>query len=232
MSDTPETQAKQFLILSSLQSGTEMVVRAEHCAQMEKERDAARAELAAANARIAEQAREIADLKTVMVAAAEEIAKHWQAHCDAEGYGPSNLLRRLEEGLTGGGYYGYTSGAFSDLRCALDRSLVRAVAAEAALEKVRQEKDGAYLERNKVVAALAKCFPAGRARTAIEGWSADWHGCVYIDLPTGQVSWHYHDSQAALFDFLPKYAGKWDGHTTEQKYERVAALQSALRKER
>jgi len=85
-------------------------------------------------------------------------------------------------------------------------------------------KDAAYLERNKVVAALAKCFPSGTARTAIEGWSEDWHGCVYIDLPTGQVSWHFHDSQEYLFDGLPPYDKPWDGHDTEEKYRRVAAL--------
>jgi hypothetical protein len=92
------------------------------------------------------------------------------------------------------------------------------------LAAMTERKDGAYLERNRVVAALAKCFPSGIARTAIEGWSEDWHGCVYIDLPTGQVSWHYHDSQAYLFECLPPYAKPWDGHDTEEKYRRVAAL--------
>ena len=92
------------------------------------------------------------------------------------------------------------------------------------LEAMRQQKDGAYFERNQVVAALAKCFPSGVAKTAIEGWSEDWHGCVYIDLPTGQVSWHFHDSQAYLFKDLPPYAGAWDGHDTAEKYRRVNAL--------
>jgi len=96
-------------------------------------------------------------------------------------------------------------------------------------EQMRAEfearKDAAYLERNQVVAALAKCFPSGIAKTAIEGWSEDWNSCVYIDLPTGQTSWHYHDSQAYLFADLPAYKGKWDGHTTEEKYARIARLQ-------
>ena len=90
---------------------------------------------------------------------------------------------------------------------------------------MRQRKDGAYLERNRVVAALASCFPSGIARTAIEGWDEEWHGCVYIDLPVGQVSWHYHDSHAHLFAHLPPYTKPWDGHTTEEKYKRVALLQ-------
>ena len=91
---------------------------------------------------------------------------------------------------------------------------------------LRERKDGAYLERNQVVAALSKCFPSGIAKTAIEGWSEDWHGCVYIDLPTGQVSWHFHDSQAHLFAHLPPYAGVWDGHDTSEKYRRLACLQT------
>lgn len=100
--------------------------------------------------------------------------------------------------------------------------LIDALAAE--VRALRARKDGAYLERNQVVAALAKCFPSGTARTAIEGWSEDWHGCVYIDLPTGQVSWHFNDSHAHLFADLPPYAGSWDGHDTPEKYRRLAAM--------
>jgi hypothetical protein len=92
------------------------------------------------------------------------------------------------------------------------------------LEEMRARKDAAYEERNKVVAALARLFPSGIAKTAIEGWSDDWHGCVYIDLPTGQVSWHFHDSQAHLFAGLPPYTGNWDGHDTPEKYRRLALL--------
>lgn len=95
---------------------------------------------------------------------------------------------------------------------------------EIALADAEARKDAAYLERNKVVAALSKCFPAGVARTAIEGWSEDWHNCVYIDLPTGQVSWHFHDSQAELFSHLPPYTKPWDRHDTDEKYRRLAAL--------
>jgi hypothetical protein len=90
--------------------------------------------------------------------------------------------------------------------------------------EMEREKDATYLERNQVVAALANVFPSGIARTDIPGWLPEWHGCVYIDLPTGQASWHYHDSHAHLFAHLPPYAGKWDGHTTEEKYARLAAL--------
>jgi hypothetical protein len=59
-----------------------------------------------------------ANLRTVMVAAAEEIHAHWDAHCDAEGYGPASLMRRLEEGIPA--EYGYTAGTFASLQARLD----------------------------------------------------------------------------------------------------------------
>lgn len=85
-------------------------------------------------------------------------------------------------------------------------------ALQAQLAAAQGKEDSAYLERNRLVALLSKVFPSGKKKTAIEGWSEDWHGCVYIDLPTGQASWHYHDSQAWLFEHLPEYQGAWDGH--------------------
>lgn len=95
-------------------------------------------------------------------------------------------------------------------------------------KELEQRKDGAYEERNRVVAALARLAVAAGIRvvvtnTAIEGWSEDWHGCVYIDLPCGQSSWHFHDSQAYLFADLPTGEMHYDGHTTAQKYERMHA---------
>lgn len=71
--------------------------------------------------------RENAALKTVMVAAAEEIHAHRQAHCDADGYGPQNLMRRLEEGIPS--EYGYTAGAFAELK--RERDEAQQVCAEA-----------------------------------------------------------------------------------------------------
>lgn len=110
---------------------------------------------------------------------------------------------------------------------------LRALAAQVvpldtAIQQLQEQKDGAYLERNRCVAALARMAialgqRAGRAKTAIDGWDPAWHGCIYIDLPTGQVSWHYHESQSGLFTGLPEYAGRWDGHDTPTKYVRLAA---------
>lgn len=86
------------------------------------------------------------------------------------------------------------------------------------IERLRSAKDAAYLERNRLVALMATLYRSGLKPTAIEGWSPDWHNCVYIDFPWGQASWHYHDSHAYLFEGLTPYEGSWDGHSTEQKY--------------
>ena len=88
--------------------------------------------------------------------------------------------------------------------------------------------NAAYSERNKLVAYLARQFPSGTYRTAIEGWDPEWHGCVYIDTPAGQLSWHYHDNDAHLFADLPTYEKPYDGHTTEEKYERLALLMTGV----
>lgn len=86
------------------------------------------------------------------------------------------------------------------------------------------ESDRAYSERNRLVAYLARCFPSGLRKTDIPGWDPCWHNCVFIDTPLGQMSWHFHDDDAHLFEGMLPYEKPWDGHTTEQKYERLQAL--------
>jgi hypothetical protein len=86
------------------------------------------------------------------------------------------------------------------------------------------EVDTAYRERNALVAALARHYPSGIRKTDIPGWDPCWHNCVFIDTQEGQMSWHYHDSDARLFAGLPPYEKPWDGHTTPEKYERLNRL--------
>jgi hypothetical protein len=70
------------------------------------------------------------NLRSVMVAAAEEISEHWEAHCDADGYGPVNLMARLENGIPS--EYAYKAGDFRRLRGERDqlRSQVKSMAAD------------------------------------------------------------------------------------------------------
>jgi len=105
------------------------------------------------------------------------------------------------------------------------------VAAILSLKVVEAEKarDAAYRERNACVAVMARMaigfgWKVGIRETAIEGWDEAWHNCVWIDFPTGQASWHYHDDDAELFHGLGDYDNPWDGHTTPEKYERLDAF--------
>ena len=87
----------------------------------------------------------------------------------------------------------------------------------------RMNTNNAYKERNQLVGLLSTLFPSGKAKTAIEGWDEAWHGCVYIDFPWGQASWHYHTDDEWMFSHLPPYTKEWDGHTTEAKYAAIAS---------
>lgn len=98
------------------------------------------------------------------------------------------------------------------------------------LEKLRAEKNGAYAERNQLVAlavrmALALGWKAGVREHPTEDtlWEADWRTVVFVELPTGQASWHFHDSEKHLLGGMPRYVGHWDGHSTPEKYKRVNA---------
>jgi len=66
------------------------------------------------------QKKVIEEYHSVMIAAAEEIQEQWQHHCDAEGYGPANLMHRLENCIPA--QYGYTFGAFTKLQSQLEEA--------------------------------------------------------------------------------------------------------------
>lgn len=94
----------------------------------------------------------------------------------------------------------------------------------------RSERDAAYVERNRCVAALARLIVAGGGRAWLAdhqddpSWDPEWKTIVFIDGPTGQMSWHLHDSDVPLFAGFDRGQNAWDGHSTPEKYERVARL--------
>lgn len=94
------------------------------------------------------------------------------------------------------------------------------------VKAVIQQKDAAYKERNALVALLSKVFPAWLERHPEDDkdWEDDWRWIVFIELPTGQCSWHIHDSEYPAFaEYLNEKKGpSWDAHTTEEKYKRIA----------
>lgn len=82
------------------------------------------------------------------------------------------------------------------------------------------------LDRNYVVALLTTFFPAVQRKTDIPGWREEWHGCVYLTTPVGQISWHYHDDHAFLFAHVAQAPEgfEWDGHDTDEKHKRILDL--------
>lgn len=96
------------------------------------------------------------------------------------------------------------------------------------IQKLTEQKDSAYRERNQLVALLARMaqklgYSAWRARHREDdsSWEADWRNILFVELPTGQASWHFHDSEAHLLKEFPKGENSWDGHGMAEKYERV-----------
>lgn len=85
-----------------------------------------------------------------------------------------------------------------------------------------------YAERNAIVSlatkmAIALGYESG-FRTD-EQAEDEWKTVIYINLPTGQVSWHIHERELLWFRHLPQFSQSWDGHSTAQKYDRVLAAE-------
>jgi hypothetical protein len=109
-------------------------------------------------------------------------------------------------------------------------------ALQAQRAELEAAKNQGYYERNQLVLALSKLFPAWLERHPITetDWDDDWRWIVFMEVPvtgpdgaprTEQLSWHIHDAERPLFDHLAvRDADSWDGHTTAEKYARLARL--------
>ena len=100
--------------------------------------------------------------------------------------------------------------------------------ANAEIVWLRDAKDTAYSERNKLIVALSCIWPAHLARhpDSDKEWEDDWRNIVCIHGPCGQMTWHIHDSEAHMFGHLncapdPFADCKWDGRDTQLKYCRL-----------
>lgn len=83
-----------------------------------------------------------------------------------------------------------------------------------------------YRERAHLVAHLAGLYPSVIAFSDPE--EPEWP-VVYVDTPAGQCSWHLSLADLDLFGHVEQVPAddpraQWDGHTTEEKYQRLAAL--------
>lgn len=89
------------------------------------------------------------------------------------------------------------------------------------INRLTEERDGAYRERAHLVALLATLHPAVIAPAsdvADPGWQI-----VYLTIGGRQASWHIAPRDAELFEgieHVPTHdpRARWDGHTTDDKY--------------
>jgi hypothetical protein len=84
-----------------------------------------------------------------------------------------------------------------------------------------------YVDRNLLVQAFAQAME----RAGYQVWwgedeaEPDWP-VLYIETDQGQVSWHIPKTERVYEPPIrPEHgAGKWDGHTTPEKFDRLRAL--------
>jgi hypothetical protein len=95
----------------------------------------------------------------------------------------------------------------------------------------RAAERAVYAERAQLVAFVAACFRAGRAIDPGEPMCPD---VVYVETPQGQLSWHLAAVDVARFfghvDLVDgnHEPGRWDGHSTTEKYFRLRQLTKQL----
>lgn len=88
-------------------------------------------------------------------------------------------------------------------------------------------EDDVYRERARLVAHLASLYPSVLAYS--DPAEPDWP-VLTVNAPTGQMSWHISPDDLDLFGHVEQVTDTddprviWDGHTTEQKYDRLALL--------
>lgn len=115
---------------------------------------------------------------------------------------------------------------------------------ERTVDELIEQRDQAYDERNRCVAGMARlALDNGHAawlgrhatdprESADNPWDPEWMNIVFIRLPTGQLSWHIHDSDLPLFGFLRRdETAVWDGHRTDEKYDRLHRFASRGRQQ-
>lgn len=82
----------------------------------------------------------------------------------------------------------------------------------------------AYRERNMLIALLSLLYPSRVYKD--KDFENDNKKYIYrwvvsIELPTGQVAYHVHESDLHFFEHVNEGENNWDGHTREMKEDRL-----------
>lgn len=102
------------------------------------------------------------------------------------------------------------------------RDMTMIAGLERKVDLAESAKNGAYRERDRLVCVLSRLWPSHIALHKGE-WDDEWRNIVCVHAPTGQLTWHIHDSELPMFEHLSVQADHWDGHTTAEKYQRLEA---------
>ncbi|MDX2702179.1 hypothetical protein PV350_04870 [Streptomyces sp. PA03-6a] len=99
-------------------------------------------------------------------------------------------------------------------------------------EQLAAERDGAYRERAHLIALLAELTP-GAVITPASDVDEDGWLIVYLTIGGHQASWHISPRDGHLFDSVELVEpddprARWNGHTTEEKYERIREYTARL----
>lgn len=97
------------------------------------------------------------------------------------------------------------------------------------LLRFREERDKAYRERDQLVAVLTKLWPSHLSLDPHSDDEDEFRYVVCVHTPMGQATWHIHESELPLFEHLYEAPDHWDGHTTDEKYERLAKMPAPQR---
>ncbi|MCX5431897.1 hypothetical protein OHU11_30060 [Streptomyces sp. NBC_00257] len=98
---------------------------------------------------------------------------------------------------------------------------------DADLDALYDQLDATYRERAHFVAHLASLHPShiGHTDQNLPDWAV-----VTIETPAGQMSWHIAPRDMDLFTRVQptnRICRGWDGHTTNEKYQRMRDLTEA-----
>lgn len=86
--------------------------------------------------------------------------------------------------------------------------------------------EAVYRERHHVIAHLAAIYPSVMMLNA-DTEEPDWP-VLYVELPTGQASWHISPADMDLFHHVRIGEATWDGHDVAEKYRRLDAHTAAI----
>lgn len=82
-------------------------------------------------------------------------------------------------------------------------------------------KEEAYIDRNLVVQGFARLVIENGFLVGVKKTDPEWP-IIYVELPTGQIS--YHIPAKELVVDLPEFDATWDGHSLEEKRDRLKAF--------